>query len=430
MGKVRVQASGGATPEQLDALVAVLDLVRDDTARTRRELSRLTGFGRTVVAQRIGQLIASNLLAEDSLGPSSGGRAPRELRFRRETGHLLVADLGATSVAVGIGDLQGELYDTHEEPASIADGPEIVLGRVEVLFDELLASRPEWASSIWGIGIGVPGPVEFATGRPVSPPIMPGWDDYPVRERFIKKYGVPAWLDNDVNLMALGELRRGAARGSDDAIFIKLGTGIGAGLVSGGKLHRGAQGAAGDIGHAAVSDNAGVVCRCGNTGCLEAAAGGAALGRQATTAAQDGRSAVLRSLLGQRDALEAADVSLAAARGDPVAVELLGRAGRMIGGMLATLVNFYNPSTVIIGGGMSNAGDILLATIRQAVYERSLPLATRNLSIVRSKLGDRCGLHGAAYLAADEIFSRAHLLRWLGAGSPVRLLEDMTTPVS
>lgn len=422
--------TGGTTPEQLDALVAVLDHVRDGTARTRRELSRRTGFGRTVIAQRIGQLIASNLLAEDSLGPSSGGRAPREMRFRREAGHLLVADLGASSIGVGIGDLGGELFDTQEERANIADGPEVILGRVETLFDELLASRPESDPPIWGVGIGVPGPVEFAAGRPVSPPIMPGWDEYPVRERFSKKYSVPTWVDNDVNLMALGELRLGAARGVSDAVFIKLGTGIGAGLVSRGQLHRGAQGAAGDVGHVAVSDSATVVCRCGNTGCLEALAGGAALGWQATAAARDGRSSILRDLLDKGDALEATDVSYAAARGDAVAVELLGRAGRMIGGMVATIVNAYNPSVVVIGGGMANAGDILLAAIRQAVYERSLPLATRDLSIVRSKLGNMAGLHGAAYLAADEIFSRAHLLRWLDTGSPVGLLEHLADVAS
>jgi glucokinase-like ROK family protein len=423
MREVQLKAlASGATADHLGALVTVLDLVRDDVARTRRDLSRQTGLGRTVIAQRVRQLIASDLLAEDRLGPSSGGRAPRELRFRSEVGHLLVADLGATSISAGIGDLRGEFSATHEEPADVAAGPEVILDRVEGLFDEMLAARPNGSPPIWGIGIGVPGPVEFATARPISPPIMPGWDQYPIRDRFTKKYGVPTWVDNDVNLMALGEFRRGVARGTSDAVFVKLGSGIGAGLISMGRLHRGAQGAAGDVGHVAVSDDRSVVCRCGNIGCLEALAGGAALGWQATAAAREGRSKLLAEMLLQKDALEAADVSIAAAHGDSFAVELLNRAGSMIGGMVATLVNFYNPAIVIIGGGMANAGDLLLAAIRQAVYQRSLPLATRDLRIVRSTLGGMAGLYGAAYLVTDEIFSRTHLLQWIDSGSPIRLL--------
>ena len=127
--------------------------------------------------------------------------------------------------------------------------------------------------ALWGIGIGVPGPVEFATGRPVSPPIMPGWDGYPIRERFAARYGAPVWVDNDVNVLALGEWRSGVAAGHDDVVVVKIGTGIGAGIISGGRLHRGAQGSAGDVGHIQVVDDPAVVCRCGNIGCLEALAG-------------------------------------------------------------------------------------------------------------------------------------------------------------
>jgi glucokinase-like ROK family protein len=409
--------------DQLDALVAILDLVRSGAVHTRPGLGRGTGLGRTVITQRVAQLIDSGLLEEAALAASTGGRPARELRFRAEAGNLLVADLGATSIGVGVTDLAGRVRREHEEEADVADGPDAVLGRVEELFDTLLATRPPGEPPIWGIGIGVPGPVEYATGRPVAPPIMPGWDNYPVRDRLADRYQVPAWVDNDVNLMALGELRAGVARGLHDIVFLKIGSGIGAGLVSGGRLHRGAQGAAGDIGHVAVVDDDTVVCRCGFTGCLEALAGGSAIARQATAAAREARSRVLTERLAGRVELDATDVAYAAQRGDPYAVELLGRSGRLVGRTLATLINFYNPSLVVIGGGVAGAGDLLLAAIRQTVYRRSLPLATRDLRIVRSPLGRHAGIHGAAFVVIDELFSRERLPRWIGHGTPAGLVD-------
>jgi len=291
----------------------------------------------------------------------------------------------------------------------------------------MLAARHPGAPPVWGVGIGLPAPVEFGAGRPVSPPIMPGWDCYPVGQRLSSRYQAPAWVDNDVNLMALGELRAGQAQDQTDVVYIKIGSGIGAGLISAGHLHRGAQGAAGDVGHVAVLDDTSVVCRCGNTGCLEAIAGGAAIARDAAAAARDGRSDFLASRLGERPALTVRDVMEAADHGDIVAVELLNRSGNLIGRMLATLVNFYNPSLVIIGGGVAAAGDMFLATIRQSVYRRSLPLATRDLRIVRSSNIETIGLRGAAFVVLDELFSRAHLGKWINEGSPAGRL-DLSRP--
>jgi glucokinase-like ROK family protein len=405
--------------EQLDGLVTVLDLVRSGHARTRPELGRRSGLGRTVITQRVSHLMSSGLLEEGHLGPSTGGRAPRELRFRADAGCVLVAEFGATSVSVGLTDLAGRLVEQHEEPGDIAVGPEAALSRLEQLFDEMLAARPASAPPVWGIGVGVPGPVEFVSGRPVAPPIMPGWDGYPVRERLSERYLVPVWIDNEVNLMALGEFRGGLGRGVRDLVYLKIGTGIGAGLISGDRLHRGAQGCAGDVGHIRVADDGGVVCRCGYTGCLEALAGGAALARDAAAAAADGRSRYLAEFAAIGGRLDASDVARAANHGDPVSVELLTRAGRLIGDMLATLVNFHNPSLILIGGGVAGAGDRLLAAIRQVVYSRSLPLATRDLRITRSPLADRAGLMGAGFMVVDELFSRERLGRWIGSGSPI-----------
>lgn len=410
------------THEHVDSLAAVLDLVRSGTARTRPEIGRRSGLGRTVVTQRVNQLTERGLLEEGPLGPSSGGRAPRELRFRARAGLVLAAELGATSIAVGIADLAGQVLAEHEEPADIALGPDHILGRVEELFDDLLAGvRSDEDSAelaVWGVGIGLPGPVEFATGKPSAPPIMPGWDGYPVRDRLTARFDAPVWVDNEVNAMALGELRAGSAKGQQDILYVKIGTGIGAGLVSGGKLHRGSQGCAGDIGHAAVADEAEVVCRCGNTGCLEAYAGGAALARDGLAAARQGRSEILADVLARTGTVTAADISHAAQSGDRVSVELLTRAGRLIGSLLATLVSFYNPALVIIGGGVAGAGDLLLAAVRESVYRRSLPLATRELRITRSTLSDRAGLVGATFMVIDELFTPERLAHWVDSGAP------------
>lgn len=408
--------------EAMDALVEVLDLVRFGTATTRPELIRHSGLGRTVIVQRVSQLLESGLLSEGQHAPSTGGRPARVLTFRADAGSILSVDLGATSLAVGIADLAGNLAASYEEPCDIAAGPDAVLGRAEELLDELLAARAEPEPPAWGLGIGLPGPVEYAYGRPIAPPIMPGWDGYPVRDRLARRYDVPVWVDNDVNLMALAELRLGLARGEQDVVFVKIGTGIGAGLISEGRLHRGAQGAAGDVGHIAVTDDVSVICRCGNIGCLEALAGGAALGKLATDAARGGRSPFLAERLGS-GVLEARDLGAAAMHGDALAVEIFGRTGRHIGGMLATLVNFYNPSLVVIGGGVASVGDLLLASIREAVYRRSLPLATRDLRIARSPLAGMSGLHGAAFVVIDELFSRQRLPLWISQGSPAHKPE-------
>jgi predicted NBD/HSP70 family sugar kinase len=206
--------------------------------------------------------------------------------------------------------------------------------------------------------------------------------------------------------------------GHDNVVVIKIGTGIGAGIISSGRLHRGAQGSAGDVGHIQVIDDPAVICRCGNIGCLEALAGGEALGRAGEAAARDGRSARLRAAFDQRGGLTAEDVARAASFGDPVAVALLQSAGRRVGSMLAGIVNFFNPSLIVIGGGVANSPDQLMAAIRETIYRRSLPLATRELLVQRSLLGGLAGVIGASAMVVDQLFAREVLGRWIEVGEP------------
>ena len=409
---------GPLPDEALDALVVVLDEIRYGRSRSRAELVARTGLGRAIVAQRVGELIERGLVAEDDVGPSTGGRPPRQLTFRADGGHILVADLGATSIDVAVTTLDGRILGHHDEPARIEAGPDHGLDRVDALFASLLQTTQGLPGRLWGIGIGVPGPVEFESGRPISPPIMPGWDGYPIRERFVERYRAPVWVDNDVNVLALGEWRSGVAAGHANVVVVKIGTGIGAGIISDGHLHRGAQGSAGDVGHIQVTDDPSVVCRCGKIGCLEALAGGEAIGRAGRIAAETGASVRLRTALDQRGAITAEDVARAASFGDPVAVALLQMAGRRVGSMLASVVNFFNPSLIVIGGGVANSPDQLLASIREAIYGRSLPLATRDLLIQRSSLGGLAGVIGASSMVVDQLFARDSIASWIEAGEP------------
>nr|WP_132876701.1 ROK family protein [Tamaricihabitans halophyticus] len=387
-------------------------------ADTRPLLSEHTGLGRTAITQRITTLLDVGLLEEGELNPSTGGRQARALRFRRDAGRILTAELGATGFTVGITDLLGGVLTSQHRDFDIASGPDAVLTEVESVLDKLLEELDIPGHDVWGVGVGLPGPVEFATGRPSEPPIMPGWHNYPVRDRLAAKYSASVWVDNEVNLLCLGELRTPGLGLDGDLVYIKVGTGIGAGISTAGQLHRGAQGCAGDIGHAAVSDDATVICRCGKVGCLEALAGGAALARDGEQLARDGSSPILGRTLAENGTITAADVNVAARSGDHQAVQLLTRAGSRIGAMLATVVNFYNPSTILIGGRVSGAGDLFLAAIRETVYRRSLPLSTRDIRIKIARLGDESGLIGAAYMVIDELFAPRHFARWLPAGSP------------
>lgn len=405
----RADAISGLAGESIESVVSVLDAVRISGATTRPEIARLTGLGRNVVTDRAAQLIAAGLLVEGPLGRSTGGRAPRELRFNAAAGVILVAELGATGIEVATADLAGRISNTRGEAADVTLGPTHILGRVAELFDELVDSLPGDAH-VWGVGVGLPGPVEFDTGKPVSPPIMPGWDGYDVRSFFATRYRAPVWVDNDVNVMALGELRGGLAAGHRDVVFVKIGTGIGAGLVSRGLLHRGAQGCAGDIGHMAVGEST-VQCRCGQLGCLEALAGGYALGRDGLELAHSGQSPVLAGELAAGHEVTAHSVVHAALRGDPAARQLVIESARLVGEALARVVNFFNPSLILIGGGVASAGDLYLRQVRLAVLARSLPLATRSLEILQSPLADRAGLRGAAFMVVDELLSPDGLSR-------------------
>jgi glucokinase-like ROK family protein len=414
--------TGKARGQGVTLQESLLDLIRARGTATRAELVDETGWGRTVLTQRLTELMDIGLVSDAGTGRSTGGRAPREVRFRGEAAAVVGINLGATSIDIAVTDLAGEPLATYEEAWDIAQGPETTLDRVETLIEQIVADSPVSQDGIVGLGVGLPGPVEFAIGRAISPPIMPGWNNYPVRDRLASRFGVDVVVDNEVNTMALGEHWAGLARGVDNFVFVKVGTGVGAGIFSNGTLHRGADGAAGDIGHIAVEGGSTVLCRCGRYGCLEAYAGGAALARQAQEAATSGTSKYLAELLKTSGGpLTAADISSGASAGDPECLRLLREAAWRLGQAMSACVNFFNPSLLVFGGGVSRAGDLLLPGIRQAVLELSLPLATRNLRIDITRLGDTAGTIGAAFAVINQLL-RSDRFEWWAernqAGTP------------
>lgn len=371
---------------------------------SRSELTGFLGVSRSKVFKEVQALAETGLVEEEGLADSEGGRRSALIGIPRSAGLVAAAALGATSIDVALFTLAGETLRSWSEPADIREGPGPVLGRVRKLFGELLEESAAEAREVLSIGIGVPGPVEQASGVLRSPPIMPGWDGFPIRDSFAGGYAAPVFVDNDVNVMALGEHQSGVARGVDNALFVKVGTGIGCGIIADGRIYRGTQGSAGDIGHVVV-DPEGPVCTCGNRGCLEAMAAAPAIVREAERRARDGLSPALARALSVNGELEAREVGAAAGAGDREAQEIIRRSGRLTGQVVATLVSVLNPSLIVVGGGVSRIGHAFLAEIRSTVYARSLPLATRNLPIVPSELGEMSGVTGAGTLAAEGVLT-------------------------
>ncbi len=362
----------------------LFQLLRDGQPRTRAELATLTGLARSTIASRVDALIELGLVSPVGDAISTGGRPSSQFALNPTARLVLAADLGASHATLAITDLSGTMLGEHRGPIDIADGPETVLAWMVEEARGILATIDRSADDLVAIGIGVPGPVQHSTGLPINPPIMPGWDRFDVPGWVQEHFPVPVLVDNDVNIMALGE-QAVAWPTTEHLVFVKVATGIGSGVISGGRLQRGAQGIAGDIGHVQIPRGAGIPCHCGNRGCLEAMASGPAI----ATAL---RAAGVEVHTGQ-------DVVDLVKRGNIEAIQAVRQAGRDIGEILTACVSLMNPSVIAIGGSMAQAGEHLIAGVREVVYTRSMPLATEHLSIVQSAAGANAAVIGASMLA-------------------------------
>ncbi|PFG39152.1 putative NBD/HSP70 family sugar kinase [Georgenia soli] len=369
---------------------SLFQLLRDGSPRTRAELAAVTGLARSTISARVDDLLASSLVTPTGEAASTGGRPPATFAFNPGARIVVAVDLGVSHARVAVTDLASHVLAEETFDRSIADGPVAVLGAVTKTAVRLVEKVGRPLTDLAGVGIGLPGPVEYETGRPTSPPVMPGWDRFDVPGHLRETFPVPILVDNDVNIMALGE-HEAVYRDVEDMILVKIASGIGAGIISDGQLQRGAQGAAGDLGHIAVPDGNSTPCTCGNVGCLEAVASGPAV---AGRLREEGYTVETNSQL----------VELVRS-GDRGAVQAVRQAGRDIGSVLAGCVNMLNPSVIVIGGVVAAVGEHLLAGIRESVYSRSLPLATQHLRIVSSRTEGRAGILGASALVTQHALS-------------------------
>ncbi|MFG1604994.1 ROK family protein [Actinoplanes sp. NPDC049265] len=362
-----------------------LGLLSSGAATSRSDLVEALRVAPSTVTAVVRRLIEEGVLLEEGVGRSTGGRRPRILRLRATDGVLAVAELGGRHARVGLLSPAGVLRRAEEVPIDIAAGPEQVFGAFKETFTRLQAADAP-GQPLLGVGVALPGPVEFPGGRVVGPARMPGWSGLdPARHlsTVFDGFAGPVLVDNDAKAAGIGEYvtRSLAAR---DMIYVKAGTGIGACLVSDGQIYRGGGGLSGDVTHVRVADSGERQCSCGSRGCLETVASGAALARELSAPGLP-------------------DIMVAVADGDPAVVTAVRQAGRLLGVALSGLVNFLNPDAVVIGGALSSLG-VYVAATKGVLYERCLPSMTESLSIEASVAGPDAALVGLGQLlrtAAD-----------------------------
>ncbi|MGA7205874.1 MAG: ROK family transcriptional regulator [Specibacter sp.] len=374
-----------------DSAMDMLALVAAETTVSRAQLARVLKLAPSTVSLRVNELLDAGLVVESGEGSSTGGRKPRSLQLNHQAGHVLVADFGSRHVRVGMMDLSGSLLATETGTIDVAAGPEATLATIAALMENLASGNS--SGVLRGIGMALPGPVDYAAGWVDSPARMPGWHRFPIRDWMSAHFNVPVFCDNDANMMALAEhaLRQNSEeypKKPVNTLFIKAGAAIGCGLVANGEVYRGSTGTAGDITHVRVKAAGERACTCGNLGCLETIASG---------------SAVVAELMAKGvNVADLKDVVELANMADANATTSVRTAGRMLGEMLCSIVNFVNPDHVILGGALSQV-EPYVAAIRSQLYEGCHPLATKNLTIEKSIAGPQAGMIGVGLLSLREL---------------------------
>lgn len=384
----------------------VLTLLRQEGPISRAELARRSNLSRSTISSIIAALLASNIVQETGIGYSNGGRRPIMVEFNYQSSYAIGVELGDTALTILLTDLAANVLRRVHAPFDITAGPETCLAQLVAQINRVLKDAQVLPAKVVGVGVGVPGPLAYATGRPVTPPAMPGWHDIPLRALLEDALGLPVFVENDANLGALAEHHWGAAQGCDNLAYVYLGDGgIGCGLILDGKLYRGDVGSAGEIGHLTIEEH-GPACRCGAFGCLEALAGTPALLRRARA-------------LGLNCA-NTGDLIRLAEAGNRQAAALLHTTGEYLGVALANLLNMINPGCVVIGGALSAAGERLFEPLHATLRQRGLGVAVEHVAIVPGALGYEVVAVGAVSLVIQHEFRFPTTMRaWNGARQEV-----------
>lgn len=380
---------------------AVIDLIRFTPGGISRvELAEQLQLTRAAITTIINDLQASGLVREvGHSSPPSSRRIVLEICPQR--GKVVGVDIGATHVTFLLADYSAAILDEQTIPLDIRKAPQVCLEKVDSTLKKLLERNALTLEQIDSLGVGIPGPVSADEGLLNQPPLMPEWDSFPVRSWLENRWNRPVSFHNDAELGALGEWAYGAGRGEHNLAYIKAGTGIGSGLMVDGQIYSGTSGSAGEIGHITIQED-GPLCSCGNTGCLEALAGGRALLDKAARQMEDGKETLLGGITAGHE-LTMLDLVLAARQGDEMVTRLFSEAGTHIGTAVASLVNLFNPGMIIIGGGLSRAGELLLEPLRMTVRKRSLQASSRSLRITTAVLGHRASGMGAVIQALSAV---------------------------
>jgi predicted NBD/HSP70 family sugar kinase len=367
-------------------LERVLRAVRMAGSLTQAEIARTTGLSAATVSNIVRELKEVGTVVVTPT--SSGGRRARSVSLSADAGIVVGVDFGHSHLRVAVGNLAHRVLAEESEPIDTDASADQGFGRAETLVARLLEQTGFRTDKVIGVGLGVPGPIDGETGALGSTAILPGWTGIAPGRELSSRLGMPVYVDNDANLGALGELVWGAGRGLSDLAYIKVASGVGAGLVISGQIYRGPGGTAGEIGHITL-DESGPVCRCGNRGCLETFVGS---------------RHVLNLLAGSHGSdLTLSRVVQLAQRGDLGCRRVLADVGRQIGTGVANLCNLLNPRRVILGGDLAEAGDLVLDPIRESVARYAIPSAARQLTVVPGTLGGRAEVLGALALVMSEM---------------------------
>lgn len=377
---------------------AALDLIRFSPGGISRvKLANRMNITRAAVSMIINDLLESGVICETTNDRSGSGRPPINLSINPGRGLVAGIDMGATHMGAMIANCAAQVMEEKETLIDIARGPAACIEEADALLREVTEKAGARIEDLLAIGLGVPGPIQAEAGMVVAPPIMPGWDRFPIRATLEKRWKRPVSLNNDAELGAVGEWAYGAGRGVHNLAYIKVATGVGAGLLLDGHTYRGATGSAGEIGHLTV-DFDGELCTCGNRGCLETLASGPAIARQAQRAVSAGQQTQL-SLPNNGHSITASEVAAAASQGDLLSQRIIAEAGEQLGIAIANLVNLINPNMVVVGGSVAQIGDLFLEPVRREVQRRSLPASVRAVQITTALLGNRSSLLGAVVQA-------------------------------
>ncbi|MEU5024002.1 MULTISPECIES: ROK family transcriptional regulator [Streptomyces] len=382
-------------------LERVVRAVRMAGSLTQAEIARTTGLSAATVSNIVRELKDGGTV--EVTPTSAGGRRARSVSLSGDAGIVVGVDFGHTHLRVAIGNLAHQVLAEESEPLDVDASASQGLDRAEHLVSRLIAATGISQDKVVGVGLGVPAPIDVETGTLGSTAILPGWAGTNPRDDLAQRLGVPVHVDNDANLGALGELVWGAGRGVADLAYIKVADGVGAGLVISGHIYRGPGGTAGEIGHITL-DESGPVCRCGNRGCLET-----------FTAARY----VLPLLYSSHGADLTVERMVQLAReGDPGCRRVIADVGRHVGSGVANLCNLINPSRVVLGGHLAEAGELVLGPIRESVARYAIPSAARRLSVMPGALGGRAEVLGALALVLSEMGDSTLLDGALSAGTP------------